>query len=130
MAYKMTLLERLEKAKPGRHPVFTAVETLRGPTKMKQFYQEYVGYLRQHGDSESVRADPEAVANSNIGYIVGYYDKETADRWFEALPDVSHPIFGRDIFSVSPEDAFKAGQIASQEGQEGARRYIEQKRGK
>ncbi len=128
MAYKMSLLERLEKAKPGRNPVFTAVETLRDPTEMIQFYQEYVGYLRQHGDSENVRANPEACANSNIGYIVGYYDKATADKWFGALPDVSHPIFGRDMFSVSPEDAFKAGQIASQEGSEGARRYIEQRR--
>ena len=124
----MNLLERFEKAEPGRNPVFTAVETLRDPTEMRQFYQEYVGYLRQHGDTENVRANPEAVANSNIGYIVGYYDKKTADIWFEALPDVSHPILGRDIFSVSPEDAFKAGQISSQEGQESARRYIEQRR--
>jgi len=122
------LLERLEKASPGRNFVFTAIETLKTPTEIKQFYQEYVDYLRQHGASEDIRANPEAVANDNIGYVLGYYNKETADKWFKVLPNVKHPIFGRDIFSISSEDALIAGQIAAEKGVEAARQYIEQKR--
>ncbi len=36
-------------------------------------------------------------------------------------------VFGRDIFSVRPEDAFESGRIASREGFDNARRYIERK---
>jgi len=94
----MSLMEKLQEAKPDRNVVFTAVERLTDPTEMKQFYQEYVAYLRQHGDSEKVRANPESVANENIGYIVGYYDRETAERWMNTIPSVSHPIFGKNVF--------------------------------
>lgn len=123
----MSLIKKLKETKPRRNVVFTAVETLTDPTEIKQFYQEYVECLRQHGDSEKVRADPEAVAKNNIGYIVGYYNKETADRWISAIPGVIHPIFGKNIFSVSPEDAFKAGELAITEGIDRAREYIESK---
>jgi len=121
----MSLLKKLEKTNPKRNVVFTAVETLTDPTEMKQFYNEYVTYLRENGDSEKVRQDPESVANSNIGYIVGYYDSETAERWMSNIPPVSHPIFGKNIFSVTPEQAFNAGKIASTEGTEKARDYIQ-----
>ena len=124
----MSLMEKLQEAKSDRNVVFTAVEQLTDPTEMKQFYQEYVAHLRQNGDSAEVRANPESVANSNIGYIVGYYDKETADRWMNTIPSVSHPIFGKNVFSVAPEDAFKAGQLAATEGTEKARQYIEGKK--
>ena len=124
----MSLLQKLEKAKPGRNVVFTAVENLTDPTQMRQFYNEYVGYLRQHGNSEQIRQNPESVANNNIGYIVGYYDKETADRWMKAIPSVSHPIFGKDIFSVTPEQAFNAGKLTGTEGTEKAKEYIERSR--
>ena len=124
----MSLIQKLEEAKPKRNVVFTAVETLTDPKQMRQFYDEYVAHLKQHGDSDQVRQNPESVANSNIGYIVGYYDKETADRWMQAIPSVSHPIFGKDIFSVTPEQAFNAGKLAGTEGTEKAREYIQKSR--
>jgi len=40
MTYEMPLLKRLEKAQPGRNFVFTAIETLRDPEEIRQFYQE------------------------------------------------------------------------------------------
>ena len=125
---KMSLLEKLEKTNPKRNVVFTAVETLTDPTEMKQFYSEYVAHLKENGDSEEVRQDPESVANSNIGYIVRYYNRETADRWMNTIPSVSHPIFGKDIFSVTPEQAFNAGKLASTEGTEKAKDYIQESR--
>ena len=126
----MSLIEKLKEAKPGQNVVFTAVETLKDPKEIKQFYSEYIDCLKKCGDSEEVRTNPEAVANRSIGYILGYYDKETVDRWMNILPGVSHPIFGRDIFSVSPEDAYQSGRIAGSQGREAARCYIEQKRQK
>lgn len=125
----MGLIEKLKEEKPGRNYVFTAIETLTDPQEIKQFYSEYIVELKKETKAPcDPKDDPKTVANSNIGYIVGYYDKATADRWMKTLSDVSHPIFGRDIFSVSPEDAFEAGKIASQKGSEGVRCYIEQRR--
>ena len=43
---KMSLIEKLEKTNPKRNVVFTAVEILTDPTEMKQFYNEYVAYLK------------------------------------------------------------------------------------
>jgi len=93
-----TLLERLEKASPGRNFVFTAIETLKTPTEIKQFYQEYVDYLRQHGASEEIRANPEAVANDNIRYLLERNNKETANRWFKVLPNVKPSNFWKKYF--------------------------------
>lgn len=47
-------------------------------------------------------------ADENIGYMLGYYDQETAVRVREWLgPSVNHPIFGNKF--PTPEEAFKAG---------------------
>ena len=46
----------------------------------------------------------------------------------QAIPSVSHPIFGKDIFSVTPEQAFNAGKLAGTEGTEKAREYIQKSR--
>ena len=86
------LLEKLQAEKPGRNDAFTAIEQLKDEAQMREFFQQYVESLKG-----AVEEDPEAVARQNIGYIVGYYDRETADRWMKALPGVSHPVFGKDI---------------------------------
>ena len=46
-------------------------------------------------------------AETNIGYLTGYYGAKDADAMRE-LFDVSHPIFGRK--SPTPEEAFEAGK--------------------
>lgn len=124
----MNLLQKLREAQPKKSVIFTALETLKDSLEIRQFYQEYSEYLKRYGNSKRVRVNSVAVANSNIGYAIGYYDESTADRWFGVLPDISHPIFGRDIFSVSLEDAYKAGQIMGRKGEESAKRYIKQRR--
>jgi len=46
-------------------------------------------------------------AATNVGYLAGYHDSETARRiwdWFEC----AHPVFGTYI--PTPEEAFEAGQ--------------------
>jgi len=86
------LLEKLQAKEPDRDVAFTAIEELKDKAQIREFFQQYVELLKG-----AVEEDPEAVARQNIGYIVGYYNKETVDRWMGALPDVSHPVFGRDI---------------------------------
>ena len=51
------------------------------------------------------RTGPHAL--SNIGYISGYYDRETAMRIMETFK-TSHPIFGRRL--PTPEEAFDMGK--------------------
>jgi len=91
------VLEELKLKEPDRNIVFVAIDHLKDAEDIQQFYQEYC---------ESITTE---VANENIGYILGYYGKDTMRRWFEALPNVSHPFFGRRV-DVSPEEAFEMGK--------------------
>lgn len=60
-------------------------------------------------------------AEENLGYMCGYYGKETSDR-IRKLFKVSHPIFGNKT-EVDPMVAFKAGQIAATKGVKAARNF-------
>ena len=93
----MGLIERLQEKAPKRNLVFTAIEELNHPDQIRQFYQEYIFWLWDNTKDKSIKQNPEQVANSNIGYILGYYDKEITERWMRVLPKVSHPVFGREI---------------------------------
>ncbi len=87
-----SLLERLQAEKPDGNVAFTAIEQLKDEAQIREFFEQYVELLK--GEIED---DPEAMARQNISFMVGYYDKETADRWEKALPGVSHPVSGKDI---------------------------------
>jgi hypothetical protein len=103
------LIKKLERANPNRNLLFNAIETLKTPEEMRTFYREYVEYMRLNGNNEEIKANAERVAKENIGYVIGYYNEETGNRWMKALPEVYHPIFGRDIFKVTPDEAFRKG---------------------
>lgn len=105
----LSILETLQKTSPDRNVVFTAVEKLETPEEIRRFRDEYINFLQKEGGSEDVRFNAKETANSNIGYILGYYGEKIIKRWFSALDDVSHPIFGRNILSVSAEEAFQKG---------------------
>lgn len=107
-----TLVEKLQKERPNRNVLFTAIEKLTKPKDIKQFYGEYIEYLRTEGGDEETRNNPEKVANSNIGYALGYYSQETARRWMDLLESVSHPVFGRNIPYDDPTAAFQADRNA------------------
>ena len=124
----MSLIEKLEQKAPKRNWVYTAVETLEEPRDIKQFYQEYICYLKHNGTSSEIKENAIDIANRNIGYILGYYGGEIVGRWMAVLPKVYHPIFGRSFSGISEEDVFKAGIIAGKEGIDNARRFIEKNR--
>lgn len=72
---------------------------------------EYAQWLAENFEDEDVKKNPLATAGSNIGYIVGYYDKAIANRWFSAIEGLSHPIFGTNIPWNRPADSYESGQI-------------------
>jgi hypothetical protein len=97
----------MQAEKPKRNVAFTAIEQLKDEAQMREFFEQYVESLRGKVEEDP----PEAVARRNVGYIVGYYDRETADRWMKALHGgVSHPIFGKNIPWSDAKRAYEAGR--------------------
>ena len=83
----MNIVKKLQEMKPERNVVFTAIESLGSREEIKQFHQEYREYMVDEGFTHEV-------ADSNIGYVLGYYEKDTRNSWNELL-DIVHPIFGK-----------------------------------
>jgi hypothetical protein len=108
---KYPLRDALEEKQTGVKwdLTFMAIEVLRDAEKIRQYEREYIEWMRENASTEEIRRDAERVARSNIGYILGYYGKKEQKRWFDALPEVSHPIFGRRL-DVTPKEAFKTGK--------------------
>lgn len=53
-------------------------------------------------------AEAERIAKSNLGYFAGYYNNsvyETINKAYGAV----HPVFGRNPFEVTPEEAYRNG---------------------
>ncbi len=86
------ILERLKQLNPDRNVAFTAVEQLSSDEDILEFYNEYVKWMR-----DGKVSNPESVAIGNLSYIVVYYSQEITQRWKNALPNFSHPVFGSDI---------------------------------
>jgi hypothetical protein len=108
----MTLFEQMEKKDPKRNPVFTAIDTLKDPEDIKTFVMEYEEYLIQN-TNDSIRGRERETARSNVGYILGYYSKETRAFWYQNLPDVNHPVFGSGFGrgkDVTTQEAYNAGK--------------------
>lgn len=84
---EMTMACEMDKKEEGRNLVFTAIDTYDTPLQIQQFYKHYVVFMKSKGLEERV-------ANSNVGYVLGYYPDKTLALWYKALPSVSHPVFG------------------------------------
>ena len=111
-----SILSRLQRVNPQRNVAFIAIEELKDPDEMRQFMAEYVEWL-SNSDDEQVRKDPAKVAGSNIGYVIGYYSKETSDRWLNAIEGLSHPVFGTNIPYSDPGKARQLGEMTGRLGQ-------------
>lgn len=75
-----------------------AVRNISAPTAIKQFYGEYIQYYQTRFGLPLETA--EVYANAAIGYAAVSYDPHR-DAWFNNLPQISHPIFGRN--RIKPE---------------------------
>lgn len=78
----------------------------------REFWDAYVAYLSRP-DAELCGKTPEAVAASNIGYLMGYYSPEERQRVYGLFPGVAHPIFGRS--EPTAAEAFAAGVAGASE---------------
>ena len=113
MALQESLLERIIREVPkSRHPspfpkenlpVFSgpyfdigrrAVEMLEDPTDIKEFMQQYTAHIQKKYHVQD-RKKAEANAKDVVGYCTGYVDDRKANLWFDALPDITHPVTGR-----------------------------------
>ena len=74
-----------------------AVELLEDPVEIKEFMKQYINYVqKESGVSENDKAEERV--KEIIGYSTGYVDERKARIWFKTLPDIRHPIVGRERF--------------------------------
>lgn len=75
--------------------------------------REIQHYVQHHGTnvSEALR-----IIKSNLGYMAGYYNTETAKKIHELFNAV-HPVFGTSTYhnDVTPEQAFELGEKPAKE---------------
>lgn len=74
--------------------------------RCQEFLTSYVEYIVS--ESNLNVAEAENIAKSNLGYFAGYYSSgvyETINKAYGAV----HPVFGKNPFEVSPEEAYKKG---------------------
>lgn len=91
--------------------LYNAVLAIHDGAGARAFYEEYVLWTKTHAADPQFRSQEgaESLAKANIGWIFGE-GMPSADvtMWTEAC-GAEHPVFGRGILTVTPEEAFEAG---------------------
>ncbi len=109
--------QRMEDLAPDKNPVITAIKHLKTAREIREFMRGYERYLIRH-PNDSTKGREIETARSNVGYILGYFDDAVQRKWYRALPEVSHPVFGYGFgrgYNPTPEEAFKMGQELGEE---------------
>ena len=94
---------------------FTAALACTTPAEAEAWIEKEVEhYVQFHGKSV---AEAVQIIKSNIGYMAGYYDHETAQK-IHRLFHAVHPIFGTADYheTVSPKEAFDLGRKLGERG--------------
>jgi len=93
------------------------IDKVKTTEEMKQAYQDMLAdelAIEKDPDlKEPVTMPAEERVNQNLGYILGHYGPKTHELWYGNLPNVSHPVFGKDFgrgYYPSAEKAFIMGQ--------------------
>lgn len=76
--------------------------------------EEIAQYQREY---KMPAQEAKKVILSNLGYMAGYYDQETATKVLE-LFGAAHPILGTDYFGKDPMIAFAAGGKRAEQANE------------
>lgn len=89
--------------------LFNELCAIASPQDAAEFWHGYVQYL-DRPEADLNGGAPEAVAASNIGYVMGYGTPEQRERVYGLFSafNVSHPVFGRSEPTAS--EAFAAGR--------------------
>lgn len=72
----------------------------------ERFFKAYVDSIMNENKISSEEAIK--IAKSNFGYFAGYYPKNVVDLIYKTY-ECYHPIFGKNPYDVSPEEAFNMG---------------------
>ena len=67
----MSLLGKLKETDPKRNVLFTAIETPKEELEIELFYEEYVKYLRRHGNE-----NPEMVQKAILDMLLDITTKK------------------------------------------------------
>ncbi len=82
-----------------------AVNKYTQPDEIEQFYSEMVELMRQEAHCDSADT-ARKLTDELIGYCTSYADEEHQKTWFDALPTIKHPVYGRDpTFGIKGEIA-------------------------
>lgn len=100
---KYEVLSWLANEAVNESVIRTAIDLITDIHEMRQFLKELEELY------EEIRQDGRGAetARENLGYMLYYYGKDTRHPWLDALPNVSHPFFGRT--DPTPDEAFKHG---------------------
>lgn len=81
------IFEKMRKYNMDRDPVFTAIEKLKKPEEIREFFEGYVKDIEEEYLKVSLKKAKTSreVAKTNVMYILGYYGKEKNERWHKAL---------------------------------------------
>ena len=92
--------------------LFNELCAIPSPQEAATFWHDYVQYLNRP-EADLNGGAPEAIAASNIGYVMGYGTPEQRERVYGLFSafNVSHPVFGRA--EPTAGEAFAAGQARS-----------------
>jgi len=73
----------------------------------ERFFKAYVDCIMNENKISLEEAIK--IAKSNFGYFAGYYPKNVVDLIYKTY-ECCHPIFGKNPYDVSPEEAFNMGR--------------------
>lgn len=71
-----------------------AIQILEEKEEIKEFTERYVDYI--HQKYKLSKEEAEKSAKEILGYCTGYVDDAQANKWFNALEDITHPVTGRE----------------------------------
>lgn len=91
------IYQKMQELAPAKNPIFTAVSRLTNPDEIKAFVKDCVEEYRKQFEAEKSRDNPESIVKANLGYILGYYNKETAETWMKTIEGIVHPVYGNNI---------------------------------
>ncbi len=71
-----------------------AIQIIEEKEEIKEFTKQYINHIHQEYKLSIDQA--EKSAKEILGYCTGYVDDSQANKWFNTLEDITHPVTGRE----------------------------------
>lgn len=72
-----SMIEKFQKTHIGKNVLHTALEEIKTPEEVKQFYDEYVEMTKEM----ILSGDPDKTAKDNIKMVLPQFDAATQELW-------------------------------------------------